>query len=101
MCQASITLLIVSIKLKCLNINNSSIHFAILAKQIENMVKLIFGLLFVSFVLIKSTGSYYIGKIPTSSIIILCLYKYQQEENPIEDKEFTDCCKLKHSMTQL
>ena len=53
------------------------------------------------FVLIKSTGSYYIGKIPTCTIIILCLYKYKQEENPIKDKEFIDCCKLKHSMTQL
>ena len=25
----------------------------------------------------------------------------QQEENPIEDKGFTDCIKLKHGMTQL
>ena len=69
----------------------------------EKIVKLVFGILLVSFVLIKSTGSYYIGKILTRTIIILCLYKYQQEEkeNPIEYKEFTDCCKLKHGMTQL
>ena len=82
--------------------NNNSIHFAILVKQMENMIKLIFGLLLVSIILIKSAGSYYIGKIPTCTIIILCLYKYKQdEENSIKDKEFTDCCKLKHGMTQL
>ena len=80
------------------NINNSSIHFAILVKQMENMIKLIFGLLLVSIVLIKSAGSYYIGKIPTCTITILCLLT---RKNPIEDKEFTDCCKLKHGMTQL
>ena len=73
MCQASITLLNVSIKLKCLNINNSSIHFAILAKEMENMVKLVFGLLLVSIILIKFADSYDIGKIPTCTIIILCL----------------------------
>ena len=67
------------------------------------MVKLIFGLLLVLFVLMRSADSYYIGKISTRTIIILSLYKYQQEEkeNPIEYKEFTDCCKLKHGMTQL
>ena len=67
----------------------------------ENMVKLVFSLLLAFIVLIRSAGSYYFDKIPTGTIIILCLYKYQQEENPIKDKEFTDCCKLKHSMTQL
>ena len=74
-CQASITLHNVSIKLKCLNINNSSIHFAILVKKMENMVKLVFGLLLILIVLItcRSAGSNYIGKIPTSAIIILCL----------------------------
>ena len=76
MCQASITLLNVSIKLKCLNINNSSIHFAILVKKMENMVKLVFGLLLISIVLITSADSYYIGKIPTCTIIILYLYEY-------------------------
>ena len=60
---------------KCLNINNSSIHFAILVKKMENMVKLIFGLPLISFVLItcRSADSYYINKIPTCTIIILCL----------------------------
>ena len=68
-------------------------HCAIVAKQMENMVKLVFGLLIVSIILIKSADSYYIGKIPTHTIIILCLYKYQHKENPIEDKGFIDCCK--------
>ena len=70
-------------------INNSSIHFAILAKQMENMVKLVFSLLLAFIVLIRSAGSYNFGKIPIGT------------ENPIKDKEFTDCCKLKHGMTQL
>ena len=67
------------------------------------MVKLVCGLLLISIVLItcRSADSYYIGKIPTSTIIILYLYEYKQEENPIENKEFTDCSKLKHGMTQL
>ena len=33
--------------------------------------------------------------------VLSLYYVYQQEKNPIEDKEFTDCCKLKHGMTQL
>ena len=73
MFQASITLLNVSIKLKCINMNNNSIHFAILVKQMENMIKLIFGLLLVSIILIKFANSYDIGKIPTCTITILCL----------------------------
>ena len=90
--------------MKVPNINNSSIHFAILVKQMENMIKLVCGLLLISIVLItcRSADSYYIGKIPTSTIIILYLYEYKQEEKyPIENKEFTDCSKLQHSITQL
>ena len=67
------------------------------SKQMENMIKLVFDLLLVSIILliilIKSADSYYIGKIPTCTIIILCLYKYQHKENLIEDKGFIDCCK--------
>ena len=70
----------------------------------KKMVKLVCGLLLISIALIicRSADSYYIGKIPTSTIIILYLYEYKQEEKyPIENKEFTDCSKLKHGMTQL
>ena len=56
--------------------NNSSIHFAILVKKMENMVKLVFGLLLISIVLItcRSADSYYIGKIPTCTIIGLAAF---------------------------
>ena len=56
------------------------------------MVKLVFGLLLVSIILIKFADSYYIGKIPTCTIIILCFNENinkKSEKNPLKMKDLS------------